>query len=265
MAVDSKLAEIIAIQIGKIEGELEARIQAETLRMLDKFVNRCPVREDLLKIIKTRNNLLKIINQFDKKLDRFDTIARQLRPPILAVKALIKLLERNPIPSAVIFHPGGTGVSLGRITTLSGRLRSANKFLESLENDVRAINRLVNGVRPSLESIKRALNAVDIKIIACVEQIEDRVVIDEIMKEIQPLDNTGTEGIPEIYHYKGRNEQIYTLQIIEDNSEKTIIPRRVAIAKDTSGVVILKGQPSFSSDVEVLLSELKFRIDNNLP
>lgn len=56
--------------------------------------------------------------------------------------------------------------------------------------------------------------------------------------------------------YKG-----YELIIIQDPTSPKIAPRRYAVAKDRTGVILLKGQPSFSSSVEILLDELKFRID----
>jgi hypothetical protein len=56
--------------------------------------------------------------------------------------------------------------------------------------------------------------------------------------------------------YKG-----YELLIIQDPTSPKIAPRRYAVAKDKTGVVVLKGQPSFSSSTQILLDELKFRID----
>jgi hypothetical protein len=65
--------------------------------------------------------------------------------------------------------------------------------------------------------------------------------------------------------YRGANGRIYTLSIIQEQQGENPIPRRIAVAKDNIGVIILRGQPSFSSDTKVLLDELKFRIDNQLP
>ena len=69
----------------------------------------------------------------------------------------------------------------------------------------------------------------------------------------------------EEYTYRSSNGKDYNLVIIEDNSIESVIPRRLAVAKDNIGVIVLRGQPSFSSDTKVLLDELKFRIDNQLP
>ena len=63
----------------------------------------------------------------------------------------------------------------------------------------------------------------------------------------------------------GPNGEPFFLAIETDTTESFVAPRRFAIAKDKSGVIVLKGPKSFSSSVDVLLNEIKFRIDNQLP
>ena len=66
------------------------------------------------------------------------------------------------------------------------------------------------------------------------------------------------------YEYLAANGRKYTLAIIEDKSTDSNVPRRLAVAKDNIGVIVLRGQPSFSSDTKILIEELKFRLDNQL-
>jgi len=67
------------------------------------------------------------------------------------------------------------------------------------------------------------------------------------------------------YYYRGPNGDLYKLEIVADIDSPSIAPRRFAVAKDTSGVIVLRGPKSFSSSTQVLLDEIKFRIDNQLP
>ena len=67
------------------------------------------------------------------------------------------------------------------------------------------------------------------------------------------------------FYYRGPNGDLYKLEIVADIDSPSIAPRRFAIAKDTSDVTVLKGPKSFSSSTQVLLDEIKFRIDNQLP
>ena len=65
--------------------------------------------------------------------------------------------------------------------------------------------------------------------------------------------------------YTAANGEVYELKIRLDKDSPKIAPRRFAVAIDKFGVEILKGPKSFSSDTKILIDELKFRLDNQLP
>jgi len=274
MAIKSQISSIIATQIGNLQGELEAKIQEEAFRLINKFVNQCPSPDELIKIAKTRNTLLEVINGFSSKVDKFNKLPNTLRPTIAAAKILINLLKSNPIPTAIIPPSGGLGIPVGRIVTLSDRLRTTNRLLEALEDDIEAFQNITLTIEPTLTSIRQVLDNVGDSILQCVQEIQEDTsveqetnqVLSQLIKEIQPPENTGSEGIPDgSYIYLAPNGKQYTLVIIEDRTADFSIPRRVAIARDEQGIVLIKGQPSFSSNTQVLLDELKFRIDRQLP
>jgi len=107
--------------------------------------------------------------------------------------------------------------------------------------------------------LKNRLTSIDLAIQQC--SIDQPADLTEILTTTQPPENTGSEGVPNSnYLYKN-----YVLSIVEDPNSPKIAPRRYAIATNSSGLVLLRGDSSFSSDTQVLLDELKFRIDNQLP
>lgn len=57
----------------------------------------------------------------------------------------------------------------------------------------------------------------------------------------------------------------YLIKIVDDPTAPDIAPRRQAIVQDFRGVTVLRGPVSFASRPEVLIEEMKFRIDNQLP
>jgi len=65
--------------------------------------------------------------------------------------------------------------------------------------------------------------------------------------------------------YTAANGEVYELKIRVDPKSPKIAPRRFAVAIDKFGVEILKGPKSFSSSTKILVDELKFRLDNQLP
>jgi len=67
------------------------------------------------------------------------------------------------------------------------------------------------------------------------------------------------------FFHEGPNGIQYELEIVKDPDSPSIAPRHFAIARDPQNVIVMRGQKSFSSSVDVLLDEIKFRIDNQLP
>ena len=85
--------------------------------------------------------------------------------------------------------------------------------------------------------------------------------MEEINSEILALtvDEEVTQGQEPLKIVNG-----FTLSVVVDRSEQVgETYRRQAIAKNSKGVVILKGEPSFSAIDQILLDELAFYIVNN--
>jgi len=258
MATYKKLAEALAPQIGILKGIAEAQVRTEALRQLDKFTNSCPVQEELEKIIRTRNLLVNNINRVKKRTDKLGLAAKILEPPIAAAQIIIFLLKIEPTPA--------TGETAGRLTERASRIFAAEQLVDNLQSDAAAIRSFSDTINNSLDSTIQILQSIDISATKCAEELEDPEALKQLLGAVQPPENTGSEGTPnENYTYRGANGKDYTLAIIEDKGTEGPVPRRVAVAKDNIGVIILRGQPSFSSDTQVLLDELKFRIDNQLP
>jgi hypothetical protein len=88
--------------------------------------------------------------------------------------------------------------------------------------------------------------------------------ISNLLNLLRTLDkNTRTQD--QNFQHTGSDGTLYTLEIIKDENSPSIAPRNYAIAKNAEGVVVFKGPKSFSSSTQILLQEIKFRIDNQLP
>ena len=278
MAVGSQISAIVAGQLGKIEGDLEARIQLEANKMLGEFSNQCPQGTALVGIINTKNALLSGVNKFQKRSDKFLKLANNLKKAIRSAKIILKLLKVNPTPLATGIPPSDYGglisaKTAGSVTSQADKLYSIRRLLEDLDGDVSSIKSLVAGVSPSLNNIKGLLSNVNDRSEDCLDALasgemsdEEKKALKELLNKVQPLENTGSEGTPDdSYTFKSDSGKVYEIAIIEDNQGDGPVPRRLAVAKDNIGVIILRGQPSFSADTNVLIEELKFRINNQLP
>lgn len=254
-AIKSQISKLVSSQIGPLQGKLRSTIQKKVLELLKEFANGCPNVERMKQILKIRNNLLKTIDSFQKRVDAVKPLANNLQPAITAASLALNIIVNLPTPTAVIPpQTGGVGVPMSVLNRYAQTISTLALTISILEADVKAINSIVTSVSVPIQTLRDRLQAVDIKIAQCNKDGAD------ITEEAQPKENTGSEGTPnEDYLYKG-----YTLEIIQDPNSPAIAPRRYAIAKDSKGIVRLQGQSSFSSDTQILLDEIKFRIDNQL-
>jgi len=77
--------------------------------------------------------------------------------------------------------------------------------------------------------------------------------------------NEGDSELNPDFFHTGPSGQVFKLEIRLDPDSPTIAPKRFAVAKNLEEIVVLRGPKSFSSSTQVLLDEIKFRIDNQLP
>jgi len=273
MAIQSELSKVVATQVGKIQGELEARIISQVFKINEEFQNQCPKVEALKRIVQVRNNLYKVINNYQKIVGRYKVLSNSLKPPIKTAKILIKLLKLDPTPIAIGTPPlkdfGGliSSKTAGMQNSSADRLRKVDKLLEALEDDQRAIEEILQDVTPSLSRAKELLENINTNIQNCVEFIaeNDKESIAKLIKEVQPFEtNTESNINTEEFSYRNLQGIDYTLEIVTQTEGISIVPKRYAVAKDKIGVVVLRGPSSFSSDTKILLDELKFRLDNQL-
>lgn len=79
------------------------------------------------------------------------------------------------------------------------------------------------------------------------------------------LANPDTQDPDGCTYYTAPSGDVFCLKIIKDPNSPNLAPRRYAAALDNEGVEVLTGPKSFSSNTDVLIEEIKFRIDNQLP
>lgn len=266
MAIIPQVSGIIARQVGSIQGKVSAQVQGRVLDILSKFSSQCPTGPEIQRIITQRNNLLNTINSFERRINALRATANRFNGVISTVRVAIQVIKSIPLPTAIIPPmSGGIGIPINILTKYSDALIRLNKFLDALEADKEGVLGIINSASSTLATLKQRLNAIDLAIQECSKTSPDLI---NILAEAQPKSNTGSEGTPTNnsgtpdprFEYKG-----YKLEIIEDPNSPKIAPKRYAIAKDKRGIIVLRGQPSFSSSTNVLLDEIKFRIDNQLP
>jgi len=248
------ISAIVAVLVGTLRAQLVLIVQKEVFKMLNKFINQCPNPKDLQRIIKVRNNLLKNINSFQKRIDKLAKIAQTLLITVTVVKLLIKVIKSIPIPTAIIPpQVGGFGIPLKVPTTYGDALIKLNKTLDKLIAEAAAITALIAAVSAIIKSLKQRLESIDAQIQACIKNPT------QALEQASVAESSANSTPQEDFYYKG-----YKLEIVQDIVDFKLAPKRHAIAIDNRGIQVLQGPSSFSSSTQILLDELKFRIDQLL-
>ena len=273
----SQLAAFVARLLGNLEGKVMGRVLAEVQKIIASLRGDiCPPVDELKKLIKKRDNLINAINSVEQKIQPIKKFADILDPPIKAGKATVLVLEQLPVETTIGTPPTGGpsdiggkifSISIGAQNRFAQLLNLACQLLELLMNDQKAIKALIETSSvDTLAEIREKLSSIDAKLFGCIEELPDSQK-EEVLQEIQNLpSNAGLSNQIDsnsFGYFQNGNE--YTIRILEDPESPGFAKRRYAIVENAGGVTVLRGPASFSSSTKVLVDEIKFRINNQLP
>jgi hypothetical protein len=262
----SQLSAWIAQQIGKARAFVIGKVMEQVNKITEQLSgDSCPPVEELEKILAIRDNLVQVIDNFEKKIEPIKQTAESLDPPIKSAKITVTVLEQLAILTTVGVPPplGGVIFSLPvKVTNKFAQLLSLScQFVDMLEKDQSAIKELTQNATVFIQPVKAKLNSIDVKLEGCVNKLpsDQRNKFLKLIGEQPPAVEEGDT----VYRSKSGNN--YVIVILEDKQPNLPAPKRYAAVKDITGVIVLKGESSFSSSTKVLIDEIKFRIENQLP
>lgn len=271
----SQLSKVIAYQVGTMQGDLRSRISGEVSRLTTQFDNECPRPNELVRIINTLNNLNNVVIKFENRINPLKRAVNNLRRTLRTAIRVITVLKQIPLPTATGIRPSfsdfDVGGHLGAVpisitNKYADLLRLASETAASIEDDIAACDKILNEVNDRVEDIQGKLDTLKIPIDAC---SENSGLTAEELKALKTaregLDKTGSPGTFTEVPFRSINGKDYKLSVENDPNSPSIAPKRFAVAKDNIGVTVLRGPSSFASSTQVLIKELKFRIDNQLP
>ncbi len=253
----------------------------------------CPTTPELLKIINQRNELLKILTQLKKQVSVIDKAISPLSALISALNTAATALQVSPIPSAV----SGVGIPIGVIVSAGDALSIVKTQITGFKATISSFDEIVDYILRTIEEMIVVIKALDILIEGCARKASqtasetssntqtsgapgassssqnsinnsansgnsaaNNLLLNNLLNiEDSNLINRLQDNAPnDTNTYKG-----FVLGIVLDDKNDTRFPKRYAIAKTPSGVIVLRGESSFSSSVDVLLDEIRFIIDRD--
>ena len=218
---------------------------------------RCPNDALLRMAIKRRNSIVRQINQIWVVIIANTALAAIFLYLTGLFKAGKIQISSIAFPVAV---PPGVGVPYSLIALLED-IKEKFEILLNINKELRkALLISLVFLIISLIIILRYLKKIDALIGKC--SIPSDVSMEEINDELLALQEESTEqGTPPLRVVNG-----FTMNVVEDTeNEVDGYYRRFATATNSQGVVILKGEASFSATDQILIDELAFYIvQNNL-
>ena len=217
-----------------------------------KAIITCPISDSLpdpiLEIIKTKNKLVKIINQSLQTI-KITTDSLQIADEtIIAVDKVYQTLKVLPVPTAI----GGVGIPIFVINNIQDAKNFLNKNIGRYQGGIGGLSSIMSLLVSVLEEVLGFLNLLDKVTQYCMVETNNinNITQNEISQELTALTQYQSEQLsPVVLEVNGFKMGVETE--ITENSLK----RRRATAINTQGVVLLRGEYSFSSIDQILIDE----------
>jgi len=214
----------------------------------------CPTSPELVKLISRKNKLVKQINNSLKTIDNTNKILGITGNTLTTLELAFRILKNLPIPSSV---PPGVGLPVNVILGIQDNKTTIDKTITKLKTANVGLLTVLVIVRQVLTQLLQYLSLLDSLIQECSPNnaLTQETLSSELIALTQQLNQTS----PVIVNVNGFEMGV------ETESTTDILKRRRAIARNKGGVVMLKGEWSFSSIDQILIDELVFYIQiNNL-
>ena len=269
----SLLAQFAAFKIGDLEAMAIQYANTKANEIINELLNQCPPPEVLKQMGKTVDNINSLMNKVDRQVGQLEKLPKKLDKPIKVGKVIVEILSHMPIPSTVGLPPGPAGgvifsVPTGVIQSQAQLLSFTSKMINTLEDDQQAIKEILSSASGIFSPVRVKLQRIEMLLTRCASNPNlsdsDRK---NILDGLQDKNNNSTAGSTGkgVEYTSSTSGNTYTISVIKNENNTTTIPQRQAVAKDFRGIIVLKGPFSFASSEQVLIDELKFRIDNQLP
>jgi hypothetical protein len=146
-------------------------------------------------------------------------------------------------------------------TKNASNLDQFEKMIAKYEGLTIMVLAILTVLRAVLKMAIDLLNGLDGMIQTCMQDAIDsgEIQLEEINKDLQEVFAEDDEEVVYDPFING-----FEISVIEDNKTPVgSLKRRRAIAKNKLGIVMLKGESSFSASDQILMDELKFYITQN--
>ena len=229
---------------------VEKAIEGKRGKELLKYAGSCPSEEQILVIIKLRNELTAIINNSTKVISTTNDSITIFNTLLGVFNGILFVLKSIPYPTTGVPFLGLPPLTTGQINTFTTVINKVQNNINKGQIGLKTIQALLLILESLLRSILELLGALDLLIQKCAE--EKNISYDLINIELIAI-----QGDVETT-YKG-----FTFAIKLELKQNPNYPRRYAVALNQDEVILLRSTSSFTSNPQTLIDELKLIIDRD--
>jgi len=212
----------------------------------------CPPKEDLAKIISTKNKLTHQLNKILNTITKASDLINISDTTISTIDNTYQILKFLPTPSAV----AGVGIPISVINAVQDVKTFLNNTIGKLKQGSGGIASILKILVSILEQVLAFLNLLD-KITQFCSQ-ESNITQEQISAELTALTQQQTQQLsPIVINVNGFEMGV------ETEPTTNSLKRRRSIARNKGGIVMLTGEWSYSSVDQILIDELVFYIQQN--
>jgi uncharacterized protein Yka (UPF0111/DUF47 family) len=234
--------------ISKLLNKLVQRL-SKTVQRLTDLVDRVneqilniQTKQDVLRARVVRNAALVELNKAERQITQIRNIIRTLERILRIISLVLRVLLLIPVPA-----------SPGVVQKITNAIMTLDSITVMLGITKEALNGLIIEVQYQRSRLLPISDIID-------KAIDNDLSPDEINALVTAqLAGGGQLGVIPNVSYKG-----FTFAIYEENDPRFVVDgnkRRYAVALDRSGFIVLRTEPSFTLNPDVLVENLKLQID----
>lgn len=228
----------------------------------------CPADiEGINEVIELKNKLTKQLNNIYGQIGGISTLL-DVTPPIIDGVNTAKDAAKIAI-DVVAFIPStlATPIPVGPILKGKDAIDVLNKLIGKYGGQISTAESYFTSITSELEKILNLLSMVDLFIATCSQKLIDEngnnngLLAQNALSDtlLNSTKNQSNQGSPVVTGVNG-----FTMKVVSlENEPNEDLQRRQALAINPSGITMLKGDPSYSSNDQILIDELVFYIKQN--
>jgi len=263
-SIKLNLAQYAAVALAYAEGIARRYAEKKILEILDELRKKCPPANVLNTMNKALDRVDSLITSANNRAGKLHRLVKSLKIITSILRVLIDLLSHNPLPTTLGIPPGPAGgvifsLPQGVVQSQSAKLKWATETLEDIENEIDNIEELLRNFELIFVPLQAKIQLIRTLLNRCAANPNLTAEEREAILEGSNISTAEEEN------YLSTNGKVYVIKVVTNPQSPSIAPQRQAIAFDNRGIAVLQGPLSFASSSDILIKELKFRIDNQLP